>query len=85
MRELAIAKVDITKVYPQDDNKSPNNYFGKKWGVASYELNDGTRGVMDFPIPPECDDIQPVARRALNMAINRGTYNQERKVYEQNS
>ena len=65
-----IKKIDVLGVYPQ----GKRTYHGKKWGVAHYELAGEVKGVIDFPLPPECDDIHPVAIAAIMNAVTRGVY-----------
>lgn len=71
-----IKKLDVIDVYPKGHNKGPKNYFGKKWAVIKFELvmkGEVIEGLIDVPLPKDCDDIHPVAADAINKAVSRGT------------
>lgn len=70
VNKLKIKKIDVIKVYPTEDGL----YFGRKWALIAYELSRDIKGVMDVPLPKECDSVHPVAISAINGIINRGTY-----------
>jgi len=70
MSSLKIRKIDVLKVYPTETG----TYFGRKWALVAYELSNDVKGIIDLPIPKDCDDIHPVAIGAIRGAINRGIF-----------
>lgn len=66
----SIENFDIIRVYPAGEK----TYHGKKWGVGKYELSNGEKGYIDFPILPGSLDLIKEGTRALKGEITRGVF-----------